>query len=105
MTDKPKPKIHEVVWQSLPSLRHPAGERSPGYYILVDGLLTMVWPDGEIATDGDSKTYTHKIEPGDADADAIARQFTGQLRKALRGDRPAGFGKGNPLKYPKGGYF
>jgi hypothetical protein len=70
----------------------------------VDGTLIMTDPKGGIAEDAEGRQYTHQLGQND-NPDEIAVQLTQKLTAALRGDRPAGFGKGNPLKYPRGGYF
>jgi hypothetical protein len=105
-----KPEVHQVIVDiELPSRRYPAGMTALGYYTVVDGVVTMTCPKGEPATDETGKIYTHKLEPND-DARQIAGRLTKQLRLALRGDRPRGFGGGGsgfngPINYPRGGYF
>jgi hypothetical protein len=103
-----KPEVHTVVVDiELPSPRCPTGRSARGHYTVVDDLLTMTCPKGEPAIDMTGKTYTHKLAPND-DARVIAGRLTKQLRSALRGDRPKGFGGSGsgfngPLNYPRSG--
>jgi hypothetical protein len=107
-----KPEVHQVVVDiAMPSPRLPAGQSALGYYTVVDGLLTMTCPQGKAAEDAEGKTYKHKLEPND-DARVIAGRLTKQLRSALRGDRPPGFGGSGggggfngPINYPKSSIF
>src|SRR5262245_8449723 len=87
-----KPEVFQV-WLDIeiPSRRCPEGRNAFGYYIVVDGVVTMTDPKGEPAIDGEGKIYSHKLAPED-DARVIAGRLTKQLRSALRGDQPKGFG-------------
>src|SRR5262249_49569514 len=100
-----KPEVHHVtVIIHLPSRRMPEGQVAYGHYIVVDGLLTMVGPDGEPAIDETGKTYTHKLAPGD-DAGEIAGRLTKELRSALQRKSNAPGGFGGPLNYPSKGWL
>src|SRR5262245_7577149 len=103
MTDKPE--VHQVYAEIKAPSRHlPAGQVSSGYYIVVDGVVTMTAPDGEPAVDEHGKTYTHKLAPGDEPA-VIAARLTKQLRLALRGKSGAPGGFSGPLNYPRRGWL
>jgi hypothetical protein len=90
MTDKPE--VHQVwVDIELPSSRCPTGRTAFGFYTVTDGTVTMTDPRGKAAEDAEGKIYSHKLEAND-DAHVVAGRLTKQLRSALRGDRPKGFG-------------
>jgi hypothetical protein len=99
------PEVHQVWIQiKSPAECPPSGQAAWGYYIAVDGVVTLTDQHGKVAEDAEGRTYTEKLEPSGT-AQAVAGRLTRKLRAALSGDRPPGFGKGNPLKYPKPGYF
>jgi len=64
----------------------------------------MTDPKGEPAVDGEGRTYTHKLAPGD-DAYVIAARLTKELRSALRGKSAGPSNFGGPINYPPKGYF
>ena len=101
-----KPKVHEVIFSVEGcSDRLPSGRKRHGHYIVVDGTLILTCPKGETAEDAEGRQYTHQLGQND-NPDDIAIQLTQKLTAALRGDRPAGFGRGTPLTYPRDrGYF
>jgi hypothetical protein len=115
MQDDAKPEIHSISVQiKPPGPGLPAGQRALCTFTFVNDTVTLCHPTtGEPARDPQGKTYTRKLQPPTntfADATEHARLLTVDLRRALTGGRPRGFGGpgGNhrgPIVYPKHGYF
>jgi hypothetical protein len=102
-----KPEMHQCCAEIKPPTGDHPGQISYGYFIVVDGLLTMTDAKGEVAQDDSGKAYTHRLERGD-DPHVVACRLTKKLRDALRGTTkdgapPAGFNR--PLSYPKSGIY
>lgn len=71
-----------------------------GFYTLKDGLLTMVYNDGEPVALQDGSRVEHRIKP-DENARRIAGQLTIKVRKSLMGETVEGFS--GPIDYPPAG--
>jgi hypothetical protein len=80
------------------------GQVTTGYYVLVDGVLTMTDSTGAAVRDSHTgEAYTHKIQLGD-DAGAIARRLTMEIYRMLRGETaPSVSGFGRAIDYPRSG--
>jgi hypothetical protein len=64
-----------------------------------NGEVIMVDRHGEIARDGDGRTYKHKLRENE-NAGTVAGRLTRQLRDALgAGGRVSGFS--SPIPYPR----
>jgi len=100
MTDKPT--VHAItVIVSMPSKKEPLGRLTYGFYIVVDGVLTLTDKNGKPAEDANGKRYTHKLQPNESER-AVASRMTKDLRKELRKSEPLQ-GFSGKINYPKRG--
>jgi hypothetical protein len=105
--DGNKPEIHKItVTIERRSPRYPEGKTTPAGYIFVDGVVTLVDPQGAPVRDPHGSMYRHKIEPGDAGPEDIARVLARRLHNVIHG-KPADIGERvkRPLQYRKLGLW
>jgi hypothetical protein len=94
--------IYQVYVEIKPPKGNDPGQVVLGYYIIVDGVLTMTDAKGNVAQDDNGKVYSHRLVAGD-DPHIIAGRLTRQLRDALRGKGAPPTGFSGPLDYPPSG--
>jgi hypothetical protein len=71
-----------------------------GFYTIANGLLTMVYSDGEPVMLDDGSRVEHHLQPED-NVRKVAGHLTIKIRKALMGERVEGFS--SPIDYPPAG--
>lgn len=71
-----------------------------GFYTVENGVLTMVYNDGEPVRLEDGSRVEHTLRP-DENARKVAGRLTVKVRKALMGETVEGFS--SPIDYPSSG--
>jgi hypothetical protein len=96
-------KLHRVTVQVRAPKEGDPGAVVEGRYTLEDGVVTLTNHIGTPVRDHDGKTYSKKLEDGEA-GHVIAGRLTKEFRRARRGEQKQVNGFSGPIKYPDHGW-
>jgi hypothetical protein len=97
-------KIYNVTVQVRAPKEGDPGAVVEGRYTLEDNTVTLTNHVGTPVRDHDGKTYSKKLEDGEA-GHVIAGRLTKEFRRARRGDKHQDSNFSAPINYPKTGWM
>jgi hypothetical protein len=100
------PKVHPVIVEIKPPKGDFPGQIADGYFIFVDGVVTLTDIDGNPVQDQHGKLYTRTLAPGAkfADAESAARFLFRDFRLSVLGKTPSSERFSRPLEYRDKGW-
>jgi hypothetical protein len=100
------PKVHPVTVEIKPPRGDFPGQIADGYFIFVDGVVTVTDIDGNPVQDQHGKLYTRTLAPGatHADAHSAANFLFKDFRLAVLGKTPSSEKFGRRIEYNDRGW-